>query len=390
MNMHGIMSPIDLDGGQETTFYQRVWAWMKAKYMFMLIVVAPTVLLGGYLFLFASDQYESEAHFLVRSQNVSETVPGIGVSQALTMMTGASAAQNEAMSVSDYLTSHDVVATLRREDKLVERFDRPGIDLISRLRSDNPTPERLLKYYRKQVEVKYNTETGITTLKVHSFTPQDSYELARKLLDLGEKRVNTLNARSLHDSLAMSRRQLAEAEDALAQAELKVTQFRQRRGDIDPKASGEAQLGLVSTLTGQLAGARAQLDQMRGSIDPSSPQLAAIKARVRSLEAQVAAQSGRLTGGNRAIANDISSYQGLLLRQQFLAKRYEAAAASLDKARDQALRQQLYLVRVVNPNMPVKSQFPERWRILSTLLVALLLTYSIGWLIAAGVREHAA
>ena len=66
------------------------------------------------------------------------------------------------------------------------------------------------------------------------------------------------------------------------------------------------------------------------------------------------------------------------------------AAASLEKAREQAIQQQLYLQRVVNPNMPVKALYPERGRILGTVLVSLLLIYSIGWLIVAGVREHAA
>ena len=97
-----------------------------------------------------------------------------------------------------------------------------------------------------------------------------------------------------------------------------------------------------------------------------------------------------LTGSSQAIATDIGGFENLQLRQSFLAKRYEAAAASLDKARDNALRQQLYLVRVVDANMPVKALYPERWRILATVVIALLLAYSIGWLIVAGVREHAA
>jgi len=125
-------------------------------------------------------------------------------------------------------------------------------------------------------------------------------------------------------------------------------------------------------------------------ISPSSPQYQALAAHVAALQAQVDAQAGRLVGGSGAIANDISGYQALMLRREFLAKRYEAAAASLEKAREQALQQQLYLVRVVDANMPVKSTYPERWRILGTVVVALLLIYSIGWLIVAGVREHAA
>jgi capsular polysaccharide transport system permease protein len=129
---------------------------------------------------------------------------------------------------------------------------------------------------------------------------------------------------------------------------------------------------------------------MSGVISPSSPQYQALAGHVRALQGQVNAQSGRQAGGSGAISNDISGYQALQLRREFLAKRYEAAAASVEKALQQAQQQQLYLVRVVDANMPVKALFPERWRILSTVAIALLLIYSIGWLIAAGVREHAA
>jgi capsular polysaccharide transport system permease protein len=294
------------------------------------------------------------------------------------------------MSVADYLTSHDAVAKLRKEDRLVERFQRPGVDVLSRLFGSNPTPERLLRYYQRQVKVKYDTESGITTIKVHSFTPQDSYEIAQKLLQIGEQRVNELNARSYEDEIANARRALDEAETALTANDKAMTAFRHRSGDIDPQATGAAQLGLVSGLSTQLAAARAQLQTMAGVISPSSPQYQALAAHINSLQAQVDAQSGKLTGRADSITNDVSEYQALMLRRDFLNKRYEVAAASLEKAREQALQQELYLQRVVNPNMPVKALFPERARILATVLVALLLVYSIGWLIVAGVREHAA
>ncbi len=389
MNMHGIITPQLADHEREASRLERARAWLWRRRMFLLVVVVPTLLTAAYLYLIAADQYESEAHFLVRT-TTPQALPGTGVSQVLSMATGLSSAQSEAMSVADYLTSHDVVATLRRRDRLVERFHNPDADFLSRLRPADPTDEKLLKYYRKQVRVDYNTETGITTLKVHSFSPRDSYDLVRRLLALGEARVNILNTRSYNDAIDMSRRQLAEAEDALAQVQLRLTSFRQNRGDIDPQASGTAQIGLVSTMTGQLAAARAQLSAMGGLIDHSSPQYRALAARVSALQTQVSAQTGRLTGGSSAIANDISGYEGLRLRQDFLAKRYEAAASSLEKAREQAIRQQLYVVRVVDANMPQKALYPERFRILSTVLIALLLAYAIGWLIVAGVREHAA
>ncbi|WP_294389608.1 lipopolysaccharide biosynthesis protein [uncultured Sphingomonas sp.] len=389
MNMHGIMAPAGSEEHAERGFARDAYGWVRRNRLFMYIVVLPTLLVACYLFLVASDQYESEAHFLVRSSDVA-AVPGTGVSQALSVITGVGPAQTEAMSVADYLTSHDAVDSLRRDDQLVERFSRKDADIFSRLWQSNPSPEQLLRYYRRQVKVHYNTETGITTLDVRSFRPEDSYGLARKLLDLGEQRVNTLNVRSYSDAVRMAEKQLARAETDLAAAQGQLTSFRQSRREIDPEASGQAQLGLVAQLTEQLATSRAQLSAMGQAIDRNSPQYRALADHVSALQAQVNAQSGRLAGGTGAIASNIGGFQKLELRQQFLAKRYEAAAASLDRARDQAIRKQLYLVRVVDANMPVKALYPERWRILATVVIALLLAYSIGWLIAAGVREHAA
>ncbi|WP_293971102.1 lipopolysaccharide biosynthesis protein [Sphingomonas sp.] len=390
MNMHGIMRPVEGEADRyRLSSFEKVKTWIIQRRVFGLIVVLPTLVLASYLFLIASDQYESEAHFLVRSAN-SSSLPSTGLSQALSMVGAPSTATGEATSVADYLTSHDVVATLRHDNRLVERFHDADADLLSRLRRADPTPEQLLKYYRRQVDVHLNAETGITTVKVHSFRPEDSYQLVEALLRLGEKRVNMLNVRSYNDAIAVARKQLTDAENALAQSQGRLTQFRQARRDIDPRASGQAQITLVTSLDGQLSQAKAQLSAMGSMIDRSSPQYRAIAARVQALQRQVAAQSGKLTGSNEAIAADIGGYEGLQLRQEFLAKRYEAAAASLDKARDQALRQQLYLVRVVDANMPVKSLYPQRWRILLTTVVVMLLVYSIGWLIVAGVREHAA
>lgn len=389
MNVHGIIEPADLELVARPSRARSAIAWVRRNRALMLVVLLPTLLVGAYLYLVASDQYESEAHFLVHAADTTPQ-PGIGVNQVLSMATGVSAGQNEAMSVADYLTSHDAVARLRREDALVDRFHRADVDLLSRLWSADPAPERLLSYYRRQVNVEYNTETGITVLTIHGFTPDDAYHLARKLLLLGEQRVNQLNERSYRDAIAVAQDQLAEAERAVTTNGVALTRFRQSRADIDPQVSGQAQVGLVTNLTGQLAAARAQLTATRAAISADSPQVRALEGRVRSLGGELARQSGRLTGSDRTIAGDIGGYEDLKMRQEFLAKRYDAAASALQQARERALRQQLYVVRVVDANMPVKALFPQRFRILATVFVSLMLAYSIGWLIVAGVREHAA
>jgi capsular polysaccharide transport system permease protein len=386
--MHGIIKPQpSQDVAEDRNWTDALRGWALRNKWFVLLVLVPTLIVAVYYYVLAADQYQSEAHFIVRTSD-SSPMPSGGFSALLGLGGGASQSRSEAMSVNDYLASQQAVVLLNQRVNLVDRFRRPEADIATRLWFAQPTPEMLMRYYRKQVDVRFNQETGITTLRVRSFRPDDAYTIINQLLGMGEERVNMLNRRSQSDALKNARRQLGEAEEALIQIQGKLTAFRQQRGDLDPEVSGRAQVGLVTTLQGQLTNARAQLSAMQGIIAPTSPQYIATAARVRALEAQVAGQTGKLTSGGGAIAARLGNYQDLQIRQDFASKRYEVAAANLEKARDTAMKQQLYIVRVVDPNMPVKSEFPERWKVLLTVFLSLLIAYGIGWLLAAGVREH--
>lgn len=387
----GVITPVPLDESSIRPSLSKIAQELIRRYRaFLLVVVVPTLLTAAYYFLIASDQYVSEAHFLVHSADRSNQAPaGLSMLMSRSGM-GGGGGGSEAMSVGDYLASHDAVSALARNAQLVERFRRPEADWLSRLYSDAPEPEKLFKYYLRHVEVRYDNDTGITRLTVRAFRPVDSYAIINALLNLGEQRVNAMNRRSFDDAIRVTRAQLDEAEKDVEDIQVKLTRFRQTERDIDPLNSGAEQTRLVTGIETQLATARAQLASMGSMISTTSPQYRAMAARVHALAAQVSQQNQRLTGGNHAIAADIGDYEGLKIRQDLAAKRYEAAAASLQHAREDALKQQLFITRVVEPNMPVRSLYPDRWAILATVFVSLLVIYGLGWLIAAGVREHAA
>ena len=56
----------------------------------------------------------------------------------------------------------------------------------------------------------------------------------------------------------------------------------------------------------------------------------------------------------------------------------------------EAARQQLYIERVVEPNLPDYPLHPERIRLVLTVFFDNLLLLLIGWLVYSGVREHVA
>ncbi|USI72366.1 lipopolysaccharide biosynthesis protein [Sphingomonas morindae] len=386
MNMHGFIAPAQVKPARPTLI-QSIRNWIVEKRIFLLIVVAPTLLVAAYLYLVAADQYETEAHFTIQSPGSTSSTPSsfgdlIGFS---TM----SVSQSQAMGVGDYLASQEAVDTLQKKLNLIEIFRRPGADPFYKLKPAYPTPERLHSYYEGMVTVRYNRDTGISTLQVRTFRPGDSFALIQELLKLGEQRVNQLNERAYADAVSSAERQLSEAEDNARQIEREVTNFRQTHADVDPMTSGEAQTTLVKTITGNLVAARAQLDVVARMVGRNSPQYKAMDARVRALSTEVDRQAATLTGGSKTIAARLGNYEDLRVRQQFAGKRYDTAAAALEKAREQARRQSLYLVRIVDPSMPVKALYPHRLRIVATMLITLLVAYGIGWLVIAGVKEHA-
>ena len=78
------------------------------------------------------------------------------------------------------------------------------------------------------------------------------------------------------------------------------------------------------------------------------------------------------------------------MAREFANRQLTAAETELVRAREEAARQQLYLERVVDPNLPDYSTQPKRLRLAATVFIANVLLLLVGWLVYSGVREHVA
>src|SRR3954470_7190845 len=221
---------------------------------FGLTVLLPTVLAGLYFIQFAAPQYDSEARFLIRGR---QQTPSSGIGEML-QTSGFRPASEDAMGVRDYLQSHDAVAALRARLPLVEMFRRPEADDLARLWWAEPSAERLHDYFRRMVTTDYDTTSGITALRVHSFRPEDSKRIAEALLGLSEDMVNRLNQRLQEDGLRVAREEMARAETRLTGVHLEMNRFRERERAVDPTRSAALALENLGRLEGALAQARAE------------------------------------------------------------------------------------------------------------------------------------
>lgn len=386
--MHGIVRPKAQVGDERK--HESWLALLRGivwdNRVFFLIVVLPTLIAGVYLGLFAANQYESNADFIVRRADSVTSTANVG--QMLGFSLGSSATGPDAVLVQEYLLSHDAVAHLAAKDDLVGVFRRPESDIFSRLWPAQPTPERLLAYYLRHVDVEGDESSGILHLTVHSFRPQDSYHIAQRLIDMGEQQINAINERTYSDNIASSQREMDHTRQQLAEIQAKLTTYRRDHADVDPESTGKAQLTLVTGLTSSLVDARARMQAMEGVISHDSPQYRAMVRQLHALETQVAGQSDKIAGPDHSVANRLSEYEQLVIQRDEVAKVYAEAAVRLQTAEAEARRKQLYLIRVVQPNMPVKAEFPKRLQSIATIFASLFFLYAIAWLLWAGVKEH--
>lgn len=359
----------------------------KANKLLWACVILPTFIALVYFGLIASDVYISESHFIVRSHRAQNTQLGLG---ALLQTAGLSRAQDDTYMVSTYIQSRDVIPLLNEKLDLVQCFDNSDIDLFSRfdpLGLDD-SMEALHLYLNKRITVTVDGMSSISTLSVKTYTPEAAHVINEELLNMSESLVNQLNERAQKDTIGFSAEQVAEAEQRIKISADKLYEFRLKNGIFDLGSHAEAQLQLISKLQDVLITAQSQLAQIK-AVAPTNPQIPALKARERALQKEIQAQMLKIFGDDSGtLSGKAAEYEHLMLEYKLTEQQLMAAMASLDNARDEAQRKQLYLERVAQPSMPDAPGGPNRLKNILATLVLGLLVYGVISLFVVSVKEH--
>jgi capsular polysaccharide transport system permease protein len=351
----------------------------------LLTVVLPTLIAVVYFGLMASDAYISESRFVIR--NPQHAAPsGLG---ALLQGTVLSRSQDETYSVLDFFQSRDALRELDSKLHLRDAYSSRNIDLLSRfpgLDWDHSF-EAFFRYYTKQIEVDYDSASSIAVLKVRAYSPEQAQQINESLLQMGERLVNNLNLHSREDLINVAEQEVRAAEANDRAAADALSKFRGQRQVFDPAHQGQLQLESVSRMEDDLQAAESELTQLL-QVSPHNPQIPALRSRIDGLRHAVADRNQRIAGGNQSLASASPVYDRLALEKDFADHQLAAALASLDSARSEANRKQLYLERLVQPNLPDSSVEPRRLRAVLTVFLLGLVLCGVVKLIVASVNEH--
>jgi capsular polysaccharide transport system permease protein len=370
--------------GLASSFWKAFNFILRLDRLFVFTVVIPTVLSSVYFGHFASDIYVSESRFVVRSPQHPSS--GIG---ALFQGAGFSRSQDDTYPVHDYIFSRDALRMLNGTFLLSKAFSDPNIDIFSRFAGldFDKSFEALHRYYLKRVSIEQDSLSSISTLSVSAFTAADSYQLNQKLLEMSEGLVNQLNERGRQDMILFASTEVASAEAKAKAATLAVSNYRNVNGVFDPERQSALQLQQVSKLQDDLISTKILLSQVL-SLTRDNPQIPALRQRVRTLESEISLETAKVAGGDGSLAKKSTEYEGLILERGFAEKQLAAAFTSLEQARNDAQRKQLYLERIVQPNLPDVAMEPRRMRNVIATFILGLVAWGILTMLLAGIREH--
>lgn len=361
-----------------------VTALFKNK-LLMATTVIPTGLAILYFGFFASDVYVSESRFVVRSPERQGT-SSLGL---ILKGAGFSKSQDDSYTVQDYVLSRDALAALNSEMKIKDSYSDPHIDIFSRFNGfgfDNSI-EAFYQYYQKKITVQLDSSSSIITLYIRAFSPETAQRMNQQLVDMSEGLVNRLNERGRQDMIRFASAEVAEAQAKAKAAGLALAQYRSAKGVIDPEKQTAIPLQQVAKLQDDLIATKTQLSQLE-KLAKDNPQLPVLRQRIRLLEAEIESEGKRVVGGERSLAGKAAEYQRLALEKEFSDKMLASAMSTLEQARNDAIRKQVYLERIVQSGTPDYPMEPRRLRNIGAILLLGLILYGILSIFLAGVKEH--
>ena len=357
---------------------------------FWLMVALPTLVVGIYFGLVASDQYVAEYKFTVAG---ADPLPIDGFAQ-LTGIPSMSIVQDTQI-VTNNLETRAAVETLEKKVGLRERYSREGIDFLSRVDPKKPI-EKIVRYWTGMIDAVIKMPSGIVEVKVRAFTPEDALAVARGTLELSEELINELNERMNRDALSSAEAEVERASQRLSKARLAIEKAQNEEGLLDIQKAAEGMDGLLNEMKSNLQKLEQEYNTQLKSVRETAPQIQPLKARIAALRGEITNFQAKITTGaatgvsEATLSKLMIRFSELNLEREIAEKLYAGSIASMEIARINSERKRMYLNAFVMPSLPEEARYPRRaLMIFFTALGSLALWAGLGGTIAL-IRNHMA
>lgn len=355
---------------------------------FLATVVLPTAISGAYLYAVANDQYTSTVGFAVRSEEFSSALSLLG---GLSSLSGTSSSDTDILY--QFIRSQELVGNIESQMDLRGFYSVPERDPVFAF-DPAGSIEDLTDYWGRMVRVSYDKGTGLIEVRAHAFRPQDARQIATAIFTESAAMINELSAVARQDATRYAREELELTTARLSTARVALTEFRSRTQLVDPAASMQGQLGLLTSLQQQQAQAMIELNLLRETAQQGDPRISQAERRIAVIDTMIADErrkfgvGGGGTGDGQDYSTLVGEFERLLVEREFAERAYVAALTSFDNANAEAQRNSRYLAAYVGPTLAEEARYPQREVLTGLVFGFALLVWGIGALIYYSVRDR--
>lgn len=329
-----------------------------------LIVLGTALVVGGAALLyglFATPMFASSAKILPPQQQ-----QGGGVSAMLGQLGGLASAAGGLAGLKNpndmyigLLESRTVSERLIARFKLMERYGN--------------TLEGTRDALALNSEFSSGKKDGMLTITVTDKNPQFAADMANAYVDELSRLTQTMALTEASQRRLFFEKQLADAKDQLANAEVALRTTQEKTGLIQPEAQVQAIIGNAAKLKGTIAAKEVELKAMRTFAAGQNPDLLRGEEELRGLQIQLAklekdqpskengfmVPTGKLPEAGVEYVRGMRNVKYYETIFELLAKQFELA--KIDEAKNSSL------IQVLDTAIPAESKFkPKRTLILVT------------------------
>lgn len=357
--------------------------FIKKDWLFIIIVIIPILMLLFYYLFIATDKFVSESKVTIKQTGQQPSSFNIGF-----LSLGGLSTREDTMFLKEYILSHDMLDYLERKLGLRNLYQSKKIDFFQRLSSD-ATQEEFLKYFQKNiVKVMFDDVSGILTIKVFSFSPEDAKRINEAILEQCERYINAISHKIAKEQMNFIEQELSYANQKMQIAKNNLIKFQNTYKVMDPTQEAQAKAALISQLEAQLANQEAQLKTLLTYLKEDSFQVQALKNQIKALREQIEKEKAKTVGGDTRLNKLALEYLKLKLDADFAADVYKATLSAFETTRVEASRKLKNLVIIASPNLPEEALYPRKAYNLTLATVLLLLIYGILRIVIGIIKEH--
>ncbi|MCF1432236.1 MAG: lipopolysaccharide biosynthesis protein [Shewanella sp.] len=347
------------------------------------LVILASLLVVFYYTWGATPRYVSQVQFVVKQSGNSE-IPLAG----LAAIGASSPSMRDALILKQYIESPEMAMALNSKAGLKEHYESTQWDVISRLTTGS-TQEEYVEYFLKHTKVNYDEMSEILKVEIQSFEPAYSLQLAQALISVSETFINQLGEDMAKQQLIYAEQEVDRAYQTLKAQQLELIAFQDKFELYSPEAQSTALVAAMNTLESEVIAVETELKSLSAYMQPDAAEVKAKQFKLNALKQQLAEEKVKLTKQDAASLNKVNiDFKDIELNTAMAADLYKSALTSLEMVRAEAFKKLKHLLIVEQPRLAQEESYPKRFHSIFTWFAILLLTYFVGRLVLAIIRDH--